>query len=483
MRCTITFVLLFAGFLSGPPAHTSFYQPNAAVHFESVLPMSAQQLQHHGDILENPLKDTHDYKLVCHHCFHFDNFPGMYTYHAVPHKCEENILSLCQKGSPQWMRVRERVNHRDFHGNYIFCNSVKMGKKALCRYGEDNCSYAHNDVEQYMWMLEKDGAFNITEFILQHRSTSNSARGFSLEELLKKHGGFFIFVCRACFYSSPPCISEEGPNNRCCGTPSHSWSDYRILAHFGLGGATNIVNPRGFMHKSAFFKICKYLHYCSRRINGECKFAHSVVERDLWMLERDIGITRDKIVALSNQLCNRQPRSSTVPSHTTGPVPPTSAPAPPAAQSTTPGPWKMPTPAGAANFSEIPSRNKVSHTVADSDPQKSCPFIIQEICNTCWKNGTKSIQDGDKDRCEKSHSNWQSNRTYFMPRVNKELRPLPRKIPGGMNFMICRYLREKKKCGFTGAGLCQFAHYELEIEVWKWMCSNNSKLFCTYTAD
>ena len=101
-------------------------------------------------------------------------------------------------------------------------------------------------------------------------------------------------------------------------------------------------------------------------------------------------------------------------------------------------------------------------------------MTIVEVCQTCWKNGQKTLQDRDKDRCLKHHANWSHNRTFLISPSYRELRPLPRKIPSGLNFIECKNIREKGKCGYTG--ICQFAHCTEELEAWKWMCMNGRKL-------
>lgn len=100
-----------------------------------------------------------------------------------------------------------------------------------------------------------------------------------------------------------------------------------------------------------------------------------------------------------------------------------------------------------------------------------------EVCETCWKQGQRTQQQAGKDRCQKGHGNWSCNIIYLLSPSYKELHVLPRKIPSGLNFIICKYIQEGKKCGFTGRGLCQFAHCVEELEAWKYMCENNSKYF------
>nr|KAG5691332.1 hypothetical protein BaRGS_014031 [Batillaria attramentaria] len=136
---------------------------------------------------------------------------------------------------------------------FINAYPCKIGeaRKEDCRFGEGSCSFAHNEAEQALWALEKDGRFSITDFILQNRKVS-STRGFSLTELLKKYPGYFTFVCRDCFYGRPPRVS----------TATHRWDKTQVLAHVDTSGRLTLIDHRKFTSKSAFFRICKFLHFC-----------------------------------------------------------------------------------------------------------------------------------------------------------------------------------------------------------------------------
>ena len=96
-----------------------------------------------------------------------------------------------------------------------------------------------------------------------------------------------------------------------------------------------------------------------------------------------------------------------------------------------------------------------------------------EVCETCWKRGQLTLQSPGKDRCLKNHANWSCNIVYLLSPSKKELRPLPKKIPKGLNFCICKYIQENKKCAYTGTGPCQYAHSNEELEAWRYMCMNN----------
>lgn len=269
---------------------------------------------------ENPLANTHIVQTACQYCFQPSGYPGIYNLVNVAHKCEETMLAvrlkennIMKENNIPWVRIRERKNHRDFPGNYILCNSIKYRNAAFCKYGEEVCSFAHSEEEKYLWTLEKDGTFNITEYIVQSRQ-QEAGKGMTLNEVIGKHGGYFEFICRSCYYGHPPQIAVQAPSKiTCSGLHPHSWKDFRILAHFGNSGVI-VINPRGFLHKSAFFKICRWLQFCRRMVNASCKFAHSVIERDIWMVERDTDISRDDLVAMSKQMYFGQPSVEPAPS-------------------------------------------------------------------------------------------------------------------------------------------------------------------------
>ncbi|XP_048248196.1 helicase with zinc finger domain 2-like isoform X1 [Haliotis rufescens] len=400
--------------------------------------------------MDNPITDTHEFKVMCKMCLCYNNIPGRYIYSPHPHLCEENLLAMRgRQGNSPWFRVRERKNHREFPGNYVICNSVTYNRLEWCHYGEENCSFAHNIIEQILWTLEKDGGnFNVTEFIMQNRSSSKN-RGFSLNEILSKHGGYFSFICRNCYYSQPPMIATEGGSGFCIGMFKHLWQSGSVLAHFAPDGAVTVINSRGFLHKTAFFKICRWLHFCRNLLLGTCRFAHSMVERDVWMLERDTGLSRKEIVQESDILTSR--------GYTEAPPPPGLA-----ADTRRPPPQTT-----SAAQTRIAAPTTPPPTAGSGD----CPYNVQIICGTCWKKGARNPQDGTKDRCSKGHNLWHQIRIFLVLPSLKEIRALPRKIPTNFHFIICKYVKEKK-CDYNLGGPCQFAHGEEELEIWRWMCKN-----------
>lgn len=400
-----------------------------------------------------PYRDTHDYRLLCKNCCSLCEY-GKLLIHDVTHKCEEDIFGVRAKTSRFYYHVRERKNHREFIGRYKLCNSYVYGNPTLCLYGPEVCSFAHNEIEQNFWTLEKDENFSITEFILQNRS-----QRYTMMDILRKHDGNFSFICRACFNHVPMLISFICEDNRmiCSGDQKHPWPPSKILAHFGIDGTITMINSRGFLHKTAFFKLCKWLKYCRNSRTGDCRFAHSFVERDIWMLERDTGLTQEEIVNEVNKILSGRERQ----------------------QQAQPTVSSTPTLASAIKSSAnqpMKEQRRLTTEATEFD-EDACPWVILQICSTCWKSGQKSIQDGNRDRCAKSHSNWSANKMLLLAKNNKEIRPLPVKIPKGFRFIMCKGIQERNKCAYTGQGYCTFAHSEEELKIWQWMCAHEGMLY------
>ena len=407
--------------------------------------------------LVNPLKAQFDFKIMCKQCLVPSSQLGLYVHKTLTHNCEQNVLAMYKKGNPSvLMRVRERTNHRDFPGRYIICNSVVYNKPDICRFGSEKCSFAHNRVEQILWTQEKEGNFNVSEFILQNRSAPGGATGYTVAELLNKHGGQFRFICQQCFNDRPPRIAELGRPGFCA-TNRHPWESSKVLAHFAPLGGITIIKRRVFIHKSAYFKICHWMFFCKKSINGICPFAHSMVERDVWMCERDGDLSQEQVVDKCNAIIFGH-------HHGNGLLPMPSQP-----QDNIPA---QPYPAGVSQptFPEM-----------EKPAKEPCPYNVQVLCGTCWKTGTCSKQDGSQDKCFKGHNHWQHIKIFMLMPDLKEIRPLPLKIPVRLNFVICKYILAKKKCDYSLGGPCQFAHSEKEKDVWFWMCRNNSKFTCSCT--
>ena len=305
-----------------------------------------------------------------------------------------------KKDEDWWVRVRERKNHRYFPGEYALCIHYTGAPPKACTVGVDFCAFAHNTLEQYLWTLEKDGEFSIQEFIIQNRNAENQ-RGFTPDDFFNKHGGIFRFICHTCFYNQPCRISMQSENNpQVCNGPGHVWVHNKLLLHINHQKKATPIDVRPFTHDTAFFLICHKLNFCRKRAVGECKFAHSQIERDLWMVERDCDMSREQLVEASTQFYmnylnvqsgNNSQTLTTLGSNVgnmdTGPsfASPTVSPA---------------ATSGRSSLSSVYSVNESNTVTAQPKPEMTKPpYRVIEVCGLCLKRGHKATQEGSKDRC------------------------------------------------------------------------------------
>lgn len=216
--------------------------------------------------IQNPFP-SFKYQLFCSVCLTFSGKPWFYNHSNVSHQCFQNVLAyFVQNDLKQncWVQVRERVSHRQFKGNYTLCHSFKTGQVEQCKF-KQNCSFAHSVIEQNIWKLEQEGKFDISEFILQNKKQEHthgtSSNRIHVKSLMEKHGGYFRFICRDCFFAPRPMISSLGENNMCSGTAHHRWETSRIVAHVKQTTYTPI-DVRKFVHAGAFYLLCNQMHFC-----------------------------------------------------------------------------------------------------------------------------------------------------------------------------------------------------------------------------
>ena len=244
-----------------------------------------------------PLSALFDAHVACHVCF----TDGKSLVAAV-HSCRQDTLVVQSKQTQAWFRVRQRVNHAVFAGKYHMCNqrpNYAIGKR--CPRG-DSCTFAHSEVEKALWMAEKLGQFDIGKFISQAGSRSEVAARHTVESVMAKHPGQLAFLCRDCFLFSRRVSMQSPANPNLCSVEAHDWSSSAVLAHCSLaaGNITLISDYDASSSSSGTEALCLMGAYCQSRWRGDCSHAHSVVERELWYVQRDCGFTQRQIV---QQVC------------------------------------------------------------------------------------------------------------------------------------------------------------------------------------
>ena len=373
--------------------------------------------------LEFPLAKTYTFKLGCKKCFNFISVTSyLLERNEMVHACAEDILAVQKPTDKLWINVRERRSHRPPNGTYQLCwkfhrkppRPCKVGDKRQA-IGDKRCRFPHNKVEQKLWNLEKDQKFDIREFISQNRS-KRSSRTFA-EELLRNNPGLMEFRCKECFYGRPIRLSEPSKDRPdICSANLHRWDVNKLLVHFSDQGQINSIES---CPRSSNFQPCPKDRFCPNRRERKCHYYHSLVERDVWMAERGKQVSRDELVQCST---------------------------------------------------ESESAEHGTFINVQQQPPVGCPYCIKDVCAICWSQGVLSEQ-GENDRCNaKANHMWSINITYLLVPNNKVIHSLPRRIPAGFKFAICR---KGRQCNLGNS--CSFAHSKEEIEVWTWMAEHGGK--------
>ena len=211
--------------------------------------------------LTNPLQSVCN--LFCSKCLIFSGTAWYYIHDPPPeHGCHQDILAYRVQdinGHIVWAKVRERTN--GFPGNYAMCYSALSRDQNQCKcYNKDECKYLHTIEEKLLWKLEQEDSFNISLFIANYRkkgvqTTPIPAPRPSLLSLIQKYGGYFIFICRLCFFEESLISRIKGEKEKCSGPGRHSLQTSKVLA-FIKDRELTLVNRRKFFHQGAYFKMC-----------------------------------------------------------------------------------------------------------------------------------------------------------------------------------------------------------------------------------
>jgi len=107
------------------------------------------------------------------------------------------------------------------------------------------------------------------------------------------------------------------------------------------------------------------------------------------------------------------------------------------------------------------------------------PFILIEICETCWRfHGVVTEKNGKHHGSQRWKHDWKKFSVFLLLPSRKTVGPVPK----NHNFVMCRHAGKRRGCTYRyhSGRQCKFAHSSEEIEVWKWMLNNdgNRLLHC-----
>ncbi|XP_016114729.1 zinc finger CCCH domain-containing protein 7A-like [Sinocyclocheilus grahami] len=349
-----------------------------------------------SSLSENPLEHTHDFTQACSSCFNSTG-PGVLDFELrsdVTHSCKKDLLLCKRRGgaSSPWRRIRPRPTRNNFQASFVLCREVLENQ--VCKYGE-GCTFAYCQEEIDVWTQERRGLL-VRELLFNPLST-NERQALGVIELLNIHTGMFMFLCEACFDCKPRMISKRWKENPalCANAPTQHQFDKKCLVHVVKSSAVSYSKIRA-LSSCCQFDVCRQeLALGCKRKDG-CCFAHSLIELQIWILQRDTGISHEEIVQESKKHWNKQ-RPAVIASRSPNKI--------------TAATSKSPSRVGETNGKAGPVQGTGSAEVKGHGLE----LMMKFVCGQCWKDGLVSEPDRALKYCTaKARHSWTKDRRVLL---------------------------------------------------------------------
>ncbi|XP_053327961.1 zinc finger CCCH domain-containing protein 7A [Spea bombifrons] len=170
------------------------------------------------------------------------------------------------------------------------------------RYGclrEDDCSFAHSLVELRVWVMQKETGMSLDTLVQESTNFSgveSGALGSQIPNIPNNHRfpNFKIkFVCGQCWRNGQ--VIEADKNRKYCSAKArHQWTKDRQVVLVMSNERKKWISIRPFPTKKPVplqFEMCNHIVTGKKcQYIGNCSFAHSPEEREIWTYMKDCGI-------------------------------------------------------------------------------------------------------------------------------------------------------------------------------------------------
>uniref|UniRef100_A0A7N6F857 C3H1-type domain-containing protein n=1 Tax=Anabas testudineus TaxID=64144 RepID=A0A7N6F857_ANATE len=165
------------------------------------------------------------------------------------------------------------------------------------RYGcvrEDDCFYAHSLIELKVWMMQHEHGITHESIVQEAKKFWNATA--SLQGAQRRFGPpnlKMMFVCGQCWRNGQ--LSEADKNKKYCSAKArHTWAKDRRVVLVSSNERKKWTTVRPLPTKKPIpsqFEICMHVNAGKKcQYIGNCTFAHSVEERDLWTYMKENNI-------------------------------------------------------------------------------------------------------------------------------------------------------------------------------------------------
>uniref|UniRef100_A0A671R9Z4 Zinc finger CCCH domain-containing protein 7A-like n=1 Tax=Sinocyclocheilus anshuiensis TaxID=1608454 RepID=A0A671R9Z4_9TELE len=219
--------------------------------------------------------------------------PGLCFHPVTKHAFEEKkcLVHNLRDKTVRYSKIRPYIPHCQMD---LCRHEVRYGCQR-----EDFCFYAHSLIELKVWMMQSERGITHEGIVQESQKYWNMDAAVHAQELpptLRRFGPANLkmqFVCAQCWRNGQ--VSEPDKNKKYCSAKArHPWSKERRVVLVSSVERKKWTTVRPLPTKKpipAQFDIC--LHVAAGKkcqYIGNCTFAHSTEERDLWTFMKDNNI-------------------------------------------------------------------------------------------------------------------------------------------------------------------------------------------------
>ncbi|XP_052406751.1 zinc finger CCCH domain-containing protein 7A [Carassius gibelio] len=219
--------------------------------------------------------------------------PSLCSHPVTKHTFEEKkcLVHFLRDKTIRYSKIRPYIPHCQMD---LCRHEVRYGCQR-----EDFCFYAHSLIELKVWMMQSEQSITHEGIVQESQKYWNMDAALHAQELppaLRRFGPVNLkmqFVCAQCWRNGQ--VSEPDKNKKYCSAKArHPWSKERRVVLVSSIERKKWTTVRSLPTKKpipAQFEIC--LHVAAGKkcqYVGNCSFAHSTEERDLWTFMKDNNI-------------------------------------------------------------------------------------------------------------------------------------------------------------------------------------------------
>uniref|UniRef100_A0A9J8CJ40 Zinc finger CCCH-type containing 7A n=1 Tax=Cyprinus carpio carpio TaxID=630221 RepID=A0A9J8CJ40_CYPCA len=216
------------------------------------------------------------------------DIPGLCSHPVTKHVFEEKkcLVHYLRDKTIRYSKIRPYFPHCQMD---LCRHEVRYGCQR-----EDFCFYAHSLIELKVWMMQSEKGITHEGIVQESQKYWNMDA--ELPPALRRFGPANLkmqFVCAQCWRNGQ--VSEPDKNKKYCSAKArHPWSKERRVVLVSSIERKKWTTVRCLPTKKpipAQFEIC--LHVAAGKkcqYIGNCSFAHSTEERDLWTFMKDNNI-------------------------------------------------------------------------------------------------------------------------------------------------------------------------------------------------